>query len=423
MTIQRLPVRFNADPHKVILLYLDPVAGSDRLARFADFTGKLSEAEAGKIHKETTSLFAHRHRRFHEILLENADRGMEEIGKSLPLSDIQKLVFGSFLTKEYSVEAAALFNPSIIPHPDQSGLEDDETRFVLTLRSVGEGHISSIGFMEGIIDGNHDIRFTQQGPWRTSGLKTIPERGDDDHYDIHFDEDIPLSERIIFPQARSEVMGMEDLRMVKFEDNGEVIYLGTYTAYNGREIQSKMLRTKDFRHFEIRNLKGSQVDNKGMAFFPRKIDGKCVILSRQGGESMGIMFSDDYMTWERKLSLQLPFRDFELVQNGNCGSPIETPEGWLMLTHHVGPMRRYTLGVTLLDLEHPEKVIAILDEPLMEPLETEREGYVPNVLYTCGWMRHGDHILIPYAMSDVACGFATLDINNIIARLIKNKAS
>ncbi len=420
MFIQRLPQHFNADPKKVILLYLDP-GESDRLTRFAGFVENLSDAQADHLLAETATLFAHRHRRYNELLRFHAQTGMAALSSSPSFSEKQQLVFGSYLTKEYSVEAAALFNPSIVHHPDQSGLTPGETRFVLTMRSVGEGHISSIGFMEGVIDGSNVIRFTPQGPWRTAGTKVSHLVGEDDHYDIQFTEDIPLSERVIFPQAASESMGMEDLRMVRYEDEGETRYLGTYTAYNGKQIQSKMLETNDFKRFHIRNFKGSQVDNKGMAFFPRKIGGKYVMLSRQGGETCGIMQSDDYMTWNQKQLLQLPFRDFELVQIGNCGSPIETPEGWLMLTHHVGPMRRYTLGVTLLDLDHPHKVISILDKPLMEPLESEREGYVPNVLYTCGWMQHGDSILIPYAMSDVACGFATMNTSMMVDELLKHK--
>ncbi|MDQ3015669.1 MAG: glycoside hydrolase family 130 protein [Bacteroidota bacterium] len=419
MTIQRLPVHFEADPKKVILLYLEPVAGSKRLTRFTEFVQSMSDMEADKVLSHTTQLFKHRHRHFENIMLQNADLGMKTMGQNLNLTEKQKLVLGSYLTKEYSVEAAALFNPSIVHHPDQSGLKTGETRFVLTLRSVGEGHISSVGFMEGIVDSDSNINFTHQGPWRTTGTKTA--NGDDDHYNIHFDAEIPLPERVIFPQARSESMGMEDLRMMKFSDGGEEVYFGTYTAYDGRNIQSKMLQTTDFKNFEIRNLKGSQVDNKGMAYFPRKINGKYVMLSRQGGESLCIMHSDDYMTWDNRVALQEPTRDFELVQIGNCGSPIETPEGWLMITHHVGPMRRYSLGVTLLDLDHPEKVIAVLDGPLMEPIESEREGYVPNVLYTCGWMEHGDNILIPYAMSDVACGFATLKTKDILTRLATNR--
>lgn len=420
MLIQRLPQHFDADPKKVILLYLDP-GQSDRLTRFAGFVENLSDAQADQLLDETQSLFGHRHRRYKELLLAHAHTGKAALYPSPTFSEKQEVVFGSFLTKEYSVEAAALFNPSIVAHPDQSGLAAGETRFVLTLRSVGEGHISSVGFMEGVIDGQNKITFTSQGPWRTAGSKVEFEGGDDDHYDIHFDESIPLAERVIFPQAQSESMGMEDLRMVKYTDEEGTRYLGTYTAYNGKNIQSKMLETKDFRHFHIRNLRGSQVDNKGMAFFPRKIGGKYVMLSRQGGETCGIMRSDDYMTWDHKQPLQEPFRAFELVQIGNCGSPIETPEGWLMLTHHVGPMRRYTLGVTLLDLDHPNKVISILDKPLMEPLESEREGYVPNVLYTCGWMQHGENILIPYAMSDVACGFATMKTTDIVDRLMQCK--
>jgi len=420
MLAQRLPIHFDADPKKVILLYLDP-GESERLPRFADFSSKLSDHEADSIHQQTLALFGHRHRYFNEIVLEYAERGLKELNKGVVLHPKQKLVFGSYLTKEYSVEAAALFNPSIVPHPDQSGLVSGDTRFVLTLRSVGEGHISSVGFMEGIIDRNHHITFAEQGPWRTAGNKSTPPNGDDDHYDITFDDSIPLSERIIFPQAKSESMGMEDLRMVKYQDSDHVNYLGTFTAYNGRNIQSKMLETLDFKHFKIRNLRGSQVDNKGMAFFPRKVNGKYMVLSRQGGESLAIMQSDDYMTWNAKQPLQVPGRSFELVQIGNCGSPIETPEGWLMITHHVGPVRRYTLGVTLLDLDQPHKVISMLQQPLMEPLESEREGYVPNVLYTCGWMEHLDSIVIPYAMSDVACGFASVRTNDLLAQLMADK--
>ena len=419
--IKRLPVHFDADRRKVILLYLDPVTGSNRLTRFADFVSKLSDDEAEKMYRRTRKLFADRHRMFDDTLLKNADQGIKAMGNNVRFTEKQKLVFGSYLTKEYSVEAAALFNPSIVVHPDQSGLTNRETRFVLTLRSVGEGHISSIGFMEGIVSDQNKIEFTGQGPWRTAGVKSIPINGSDDEYDIRFDAVIPLPERVIFPQSKSESMGMEDLRMVRFEDNGDICYFGTYTAYDGAHVQSKMLQTNDFRHFEIRNLKGSQVDNKGMAYFPRKINDQYVMLSRQGGESLCIMRSDDPMTWKHKKPLQAPVRGFELVQIGNCGSPIETPEGWLMITHHVGPMRRYSLGISLLDLDHPEKVIAILDEPLMEPLESEREGYVPNVLYTCGWMEHGENILIPYAMSDVACGFASLNTKEILSRLEKCK--
>jgi len=416
MSIQRLPVHFDADPKKVILLYLDP-GESERIGRFANFVKQMSDDEAEALLQETVSLFGHRHRKLKESFLEHAQKGFSAEPFEHNFSEKQTLVFGSFLTKEYSVEAAALFNPSIVAHPDQSGLAPGSTRFVLTLRSVGEGHISSIGFMEGVIDQSQQIKFTPQGPWRTPGIKSVKAGADDDHYDISFGDDIPLPERIIFPQAKSESMGMEDLRMVKCVEGDEIFYRGTYTAYDGKTILSKMLETKDFQHFNIRKFKGSEVDNKGIAFFPRKIKDKYVVLSRQGGESLCIMESDDYMTWNHKVPLQQPTRGFELVQIGNCGSPIETPEGWLMITHHVGPMRRYTLGVTLLDLDDPRKVISILDEPLMEPLESEREGYVPNVLYTCGWMEHGDTILIPYAMSDVACGFATLNTKEILSRL------
>lgn len=414
--MRRLPIRFNADPKKIILLYLDP-GRSERLPRFFEFVDNIDKEENTKLLEETARLFAHRHRMYKEKLHEHAQRGLAELNLSPGWNEDQILAFGSFLTKEYSVEAAALFNPSIVPHPDQSNLEEGAIRFILTLRSVGEGHISSIGFMEGVLNARNEITFTHQGPWRTTGIVQFDSSGDKDFYTITFDDAIPLSERVIFPQAPSESMGMEDLRMVKFEEGDAVTYLGTYTAYNGKEIQSKMIETIDFKHFDIKNLNGSQVDNKGMAYFPRKIRGKYVMLSRQGGEKLAIMYSDDHMTWNERTMLQVPTRAFELVQIGNCGSPIETEAGWLMITHHVGPLRRYTLSVTLLDLDFPEKVLAILPEALMEPLEEEREGYVPNVLYTCGWMRNGDSILIPYAMSDVACGFAIVSIPELLNRL------
>src|SRR4030095_13945259 len=303
MSIRRLPIHFDADPKKVILLYLDPLK-SGRLDRFYNYVSQLTEEKTDKLYEETRTIFGHRHRKLNETFREHAQIGLAALNKTSKFSEKQEMVFGSFLTKEYSVEAAALFNPSIVPHPDQQGLAPGETRFVLSLRSVGEGHISSIGFMEGVIDAAQYISFTSQGPWRTHGEKSMPQGGDDDHYDIGFGHDIPLPERIIFPQAKSESMGMEDLRLVKFTDEGEINYLGTYTAYNGTAILSKMLETKDFQHFKIRKFKGSEVDNKGIAFFPRKINGQYVTLSRQGGESLCIMKSDDYMTWNHKLPLQ-----------------------------------------------------------------------------------------------------------------------
>ena len=232
-------------------------------------------------------------------------------------------------------------------------------------------------------------------------------------YKVRFTHGIPLAERTIFPYAADELNGMEDVRLVQIEDG----YLGTFTAYDGKRIQSKVFHTGDFEEFAIHNLSGNAVAGKGIAIFPRKVNGKYVALGRQDGYSLTVMYSDSWLEWNDAQPLFGPSYAWDATQIGNCGSPIETPDGWLVITHGVGPMRRYTLGIALLDLEDPGRVIRYLDQPIMEPNETEREGYVPNVLYTCGWMKHNDHILMPYAMSDSACGFALLEIQSLLDEL------
>ena len=236
---------------------------------------------------------------------------------------------------------------------------------------------------------------------------------------MNFPSEIPVSERILFPQTASESMGMEDLRLVRFSNGGNHTYLGTFTAYDGKNIQSKLLKTDDFKDFEIHALRGSAIQGKGIAIFPRKINDLYVATGRQDGVNMSIMFSEDLLQWDHYEILQRPEAPHELVQLGNCGSPIETSKGWLLLTHAVGPMRRYVLGVSLLDLEHPEKLINKLTLPLMAPTDTEREGYVPNVLYTCGWLAHQQTIIIPYATSDAACSFAKISIQELLETLLK----
>ena len=245
----------------------------------------------------------------------------------------------------------------------------------------------------------------------------VPSSIDSGNYRIHFDPDIPVGERVLFPVSDDEGNGMEDLRMVPFEDEGETINYCTYTAYDGRKIASKMFATRDFREFDVRQLRGAAVRGKGMVFFPRKINGRYAAMGRQDGVTLTMMYSDHIDHWETAQELLAPSYGFDLTQLGNCGPPVETSQGWLVLTHGVGPLRRYTLGLALLGLDDPSQVISYMPEPFMEPTDSEREGYVPNVLYTCGWMRAGDRMLIPYAMSDSKCGFATSSISDLLDML------
>ena len=288
----------------------------------------------------------------------------------------------------------------------------------MSFRPVGEKHISSLRFGTGTIDADNVLHISRQN-YSTTGKYSFPDPASKEDYDITFGDEVPLEDRVIWPCAPSETKGIEDVRFVRLTD-GPARYIGTYTAFDGIHIKSKLLETDDFKHFRIRELKGKAVHDKGMAFFPRKINGRYYIISRQGSESLFIMHSDSLYDWETYHPLQSPESPWEFVQMGNCGSPIETDEGWLLLTHGVGAMREYALGAMLLDLDNPSNVISSLKEPFMRPLENEREGYVPNVLYSCGWMQHNAHIVIPYAMSDAACSFALIETEELIEELKRN---
>jgi predicted GH43/DUF377 family glycosyl hydrolase len=379
---------------------------------------------------------------------------------------------------EYSIESAALFNPSIIPHPDQSHLDTGSLRFIMSFRAVGEGHISSLVFRGGCLDQDNTIIFDPISEYVETPelhvdptydrhlfqlklremdacneitaylLDRLPESFaynelkenigaltsqpvfsearqnetfevmywlSNSNYEMSFRPDHRISERVIFPVSENESRGIEDARLVRFvDDNGEVTYYATYTAYNGFNILPQLIETKDFIKFNVLTLNGKAVQNKGMALFPRKIRGRYVMLARQDGENNHIMFSDNIHFWQESRIIQEPTRPWEFVQIGNCGSPLETPEGWLVLTHGVGPMREYCIGAMLLDLDNPARIIARLEEPLLAPREEEREGYVPNVVYTCGAIIHNDELVIPYAMSDVMSGIATVRVSDLI---------
>ena len=366
--------------------------------------------------------FSHRHKNFEDQILKNYRRVEKFIEKKDELNKDIKFLIGAYFSNEYSLEAAALFNPSIVPHPDQSGTKNDSVRFVLSLRATGEGHISSIEFTEGEVDSEGDIELkTRSG--LSSPSDTFFEDGNSpsktlqntDYY-CRFPDTSLIDERVLFPFSKNEKMGMEDARFVKFEDGN---YYATYTAYNGREINSKILITKDFINFEVRKLSGNGVRDKGMALFPRKIDGKYFMTSRQDGENLFLMKSENLFQWDDPVKIVLPRKPWEFVQLGNCGSPIETEHGWLLIIHAVGALRKYVISALLLDRDDPSKVIGFLNEPLIEPDESEREGYVPNVVYSCGSLIHRNYLIIPYAMSDSSCGFAKVKIDELIQQLTK----
>jgi predicted GH43/DUF377 family glycosyl hydrolase len=396
------------------------------------------------------------------------------------LSQEKKLLIGSFFTMEYSIESAAFFNPSIVEDPDQTYLDDGEKRIIASFRATGEGHISSVAFRSGIINKHNDIHLNDPGELLDipesikkhiyqkedfirklsemdiqvemlrivtdqlassftyedlqRQINTVLEKEDlntiqkkvikdcnwlaNSYLNITFSMDTAISERVIFPLADTERNGIEDARFVKFtDDNQSITYYATYTAYNGYSILPKLIQTRDFYHFEIMPLNGESAQNKGMALFPRKINDHYAMVARLDGINNYIMYSDDIHYWNEAKIIQKPAFPWQFIQIGNCGSPLETKDGWLLLTHGVGPVRTYSIGATLLDLEDPTKVIGTTREPLMKPNHEEREGYVPNVIYSCGALIHNGAVIIPYAMADYASSFAVIPLDELLAEL------
>lgn len=482
---RRKSIVMNAKIGRVITRPYLP-SGEERIRKIIKRVLSLDENEACTILETVLQDFSHRHRYFRESL----GRNFELVAGFVPdvdqVSKQRRLLIGAYFTAEYSVEAAALFNPSIVQVPNQEADPEGSCRFVMSFRATGEGHISSIEFRSGIIDTNNDIYFdplsdyvdtpeihpnpsydrhqfrlklqemgasNQVTQWLLSELAdkftfndlqgkitelrsvdhfTQQEKADgidmamwlaQSNYQIFFQKDRPVSERVIFPVSESERKGIEDARFVRFvDDEGMVIYYATYTAYNGETILPHLIQTCDFLSFKITTLNGIQAQDKGMALFPRKIRGKYTMLSRQGGENNMIMFSDNLYFWEKAQILQKPAFPYEFIQMGNCGSPIETPEGWLVVTHGVGPLRTYSLGIELLDLEDPTRIISRIDEPILVPNEHDREGYVPNVVYSCGALIYQDELIIPYASGDQRCGIATLQVPQLMARLAQSSS-
>jgi predicted GH43/DUF377 family glycosyl hydrolase len=355
--------------------------------------------------------FEGRHRNLIDIFDARASDMEDALEPHAKLNQTQRRLIGAYFLNEYSFEASALFNPSIVKHPDQTGAPKNGCRFILSLRAIGEGHISSLTFRSGTLTADGVVVVDP-----TARLAAVPKvrsrtatpNGDD--VEVIFREDAELSERIIFPITDAQANGIEDARFVEFDDGARKTFYATYTAYSGRAIRSELIETTDFRSFRMTPLGGSAARNKGMALFPRKIDGRYAMIGRQDNENLYLIFSDDLYTWDGGHSILQPEYPWEFVQIGNCGSPVELDDCWLLLTHGVGPIRKYSIGAVLLDKKDPSKVLARSREPLVRPERTEREGYVPNVVYTCGAMRHGDQIILPYAVSDTFSNFATIKI-------------
>jgi predicted GH43/DUF377 family glycosyl hydrolase len=477
--VNRLENHLVPDPGRVIARLFCP-GDETRIRGIIERVLKIPDKEAREILARVETQFRKRHPDIQEILLENFEAVQEQVPEDARLDEERKRFIGSFFTMEYAIEAAALFNPSMVPARDQDNLPEGSTRFVMSLRATGEGHISSIVFRRGVIDKDNRIIIEQRSPYsrqlqavenrtyfkkiyrlklnemigtsqlvdfvmeslaekftyrelceaiksvraKLSKPATMLELEEDmislarANYQLKIPEDLEFSSAVIFPYSEYESRGLEDVRLVRFtDDDGSVCYYGTYTAFNGFHILPQMFEIRDRQTITIHTLSGCFSKNKGLALFPRKIRGRYMMISRVDNENLFLMDSDNVLAWNDAWMIQAPRFSWELVQIGNCGSPLETDEGWLLLTHGVGPMRQYCIGATLLDLDDPGRVIGQTREPLLVPTGEERTGYVPNVVYSCGGMIHNDTLVIPYAMSDISTSFATLSLPELLKLL------
>ncbi len=480
VAIKRTKVLLRPDPARVLLRPFNP-ATEQRFIKICARVLALSEGEVHALLKEVMAEFGERHIEIRRFLKRRFQQVRPYLLTDETLSEQRELLIAAYFTHEYSLEAAALFNPSIVPHPDQSDLPPGSLRFILSLRATGEGHISSITFRTGILDAKGNISINEPTRYcleaeqvpNASFEKQLFERkmqelglaggfsrellqslGDtftldelrasvshlgeklgahghdteaaarktlvfaQSNYEVQFEPGTRLSERVLFPVTPSQSNGIEDGRFVQFQnEDGTRTYYATYTAYDGKLILPQFIETPDFLHFKFVTLNGPAVQNKGMALFPRKINGQYAMLGRQDHENIYVMFSDHPHFWHTAQLVVKPTFPWEFVQMGNCGSPIETEAGWLVISHGVGAMRKYCIGAFLLDRDDPAKVLARTPEPIIKPDENEREGYVPNVVYSCGSLLYGRQLIIPYAMSDYATTFATLSLDDVLAAL------
>ncbi len=378
----------------------------------------LDPAAADSLLDDVLHNFEGRHRNLLATFEARADDMENAFAAHDVFTQAQRRLVGAYFMHEYSFEAAALFNPSIVAHPDQTGAPPGGIRFMLSLRAVGEGHISSLTFRSGAIDADGNVTIDPTARLASLPAVTNRIRGPlGDVVEVQFPAAEDVSERVIFPVTLAQSNGIEDARFVAFEDAGRRTFYATYTAYSGVAIRSELIETTDFGSFRMSPMRGDAAQNKGMALFPRKIDGQYAMIGRQDNENLYLIMSDDLYEWNGGKEILRPRYPWEFVQIGNCGSPIELDEGWLLLTHGVGAVRRYSIGATLLDKRDPSKVLARSCEPLVRPDVSEREGYVPNVVYTCGAIRHGKRIVLPYAVSDTFSNFATIDIAELLSAM------
>src|SRR5262245_11442129 len=481
LNVRRTGIVLRPNNSRVVIRPFEPTS-EHRIERILGRVGSLSEAEVDTLLADVMQEFHDRHQKTRQFFLKRFEQIKSHLLTDQPLSENRKLLMGAYFTQEYALESAALFNPSIVWHPDQSGLPEGSRRFILSLRATGEGHISSITFRSGVIDAQNQIRIDEPtrfvtapdlvpntlydkylfsrklvelgitSPFADQVLSTLPEQFTYEdfqrsckqglhqtrprhheyepvaqnmltllrsNYEISFSPELNLSERIIFPSSPTETNGIEDARFVEFHDDGSIRYYATYTAFDGKVVLPQILETEDFLRFNASTLNGPEVRNKGLALFPRKVNGLYAMLSRQDNENIYLMYSDLLHFWYTKEQIAKPTYGWEFVQLGNCGSPIETDAGWLVLTHGVGAMRKYAMGAFLLDLNDPARLIGRLEEPLLEPNANEREGYVPNVVYSCGAVVHQGELIIPYAMSDHASTFATIPLADVLDAMVR----
>ncbi|MEJ3744978.1 glycoside hydrolase family 130 protein [Actinomycetes bacterium KLBMP 9797] len=476
----RLDASLTPDPRRVIVKLFVP--GEDaalvrtRASALIERIAQLGEDETSQLLSQTLKRFGDRHHDLESTFRHHYDLVHHRVAAATDLSPTARLLVGAYFSHEYAVEAAALCNPSMVPHPDQSTLDSGQLRVAVSLRQIGEGHLSSIGFAGAVIGpGSRLTVADRSGPLVTGDrvsarhrrdllaaglaedgwdnevsatvLGSLPEHFDDDDFEralvrvptdlltrtttqgtleqlrriatasyaVSFPADVPLHQRVLWPATSAESNGMEDARFVRFTgDDGESGYHATYTAYDGRHIAARRLSSDDLDHFHVTPMRGPGARNKGVALFPRTVNGRQLALCRSDGETIGLTTLDDASSWRPPVPLHAPRRGWELIQVGNCGSPIETAAGWLVLTHGVGPMRRYAIGALLLDLHQPDRVLAELPGALLAPSDTERNGYVPNVLYSCGGLLHAGTLWLPYGASDARVEFATLPLATLL---------
>jgi len=419
-------LRLHADPSRVVVRPFHIAWGSSgapgRTERLVGEVLRMSAAEARLQLEIVLKDFEARHWQTRRVFMTRYDEIEERMGlNGAEIGDEKRQLIGAYFCHEYSYAAAALMNPSAVPHFDQSGMPAGSMRILMSLRAVGEGHISSIAFREGIITDEREMLLAPEPPFATA-TDAVGQHGGEElpsgPVTVFRHRDSTLSGTVIFPITEAQSKGLEDLRIVHFtHDDGEAEWIGTYTAYNGSTIQSEMMRTRDFRAFDLVPMTGSASRNKGMALFPRRVGGRYMMIGRQDGENLFLLTSDELTHWDEGTKLLTPRYPWELVQIGNCGPPVELDEGWLLLTHGVGAMRKYSIGAVLLDKADPSKVLARTPEPILAAKDQDREGYVPNVVYSCGAIRHDDTLFMPYGIADSSVGFAFVSISEMLAAM------